>query len=78
MKTAVSLPDDVFRNAERYAHKMGKSRSQLYGEALRQYLLQHAPDAITDAMNSVCDQVNQKEDAPLQRATRKLLRSESW
>ena len=36
MKTAVSIPDDVFEQAERLACERNVSRSQLYAEALRQ------------------------------------------
>ena len=57
MKTAISLPDRVFREADRHARRTGKSRSQLYAEALAEYLARHAPDAVTDAMNQVCDSV---------------------
>jgi metal-responsive CopG/Arc/MetJ family transcriptional regulator len=34
MKTAVSIPDRIFREAERHARRSKKSRSQLYAEAL--------------------------------------------
>jgi hypothetical protein len=38
MKTAISIPDSVFRRAERYARKLGLSRSQLFTRALEAYL----------------------------------------
>src|SRR4051812_18924866 len=50
MKTAVSLPDRVYREAEGYARRTRKSRSQLYAEALAEYLARHAPDEVTEAM----------------------------
>jgi len=78
MKTAVSVPDDVFEEAERYARKVGKSRSQLYGEALRQYLLRHVPDAVTAAMNEVCAKLDQDEDHFVRTASRQMLRRQSW
>ena len=53
MKTAVSLPDALFRGAERYAKRARKSRSQLYAEALSEYLARHAPDEVTEDMNTV-------------------------
>ncbi|MBA3234153.1 MAG: ribbon-helix-helix protein, CopG family [Propionibacteriales bacterium] len=39
MKTAISIPADLFRSTEDLAIKLGKSRSQLYREALAEYLL---------------------------------------
>ena len=62
MKTAVSLPDDVFRAAERHARRARKSRSQLYAEALSEYLARHAPDEVTEAMNLVIDQLTEPTD----------------
>ena len=61
MKTAISLPDVVFHAAERQAKRARKSRSQLYAEAIAEYLSRHAPDEVTDAMNRVVDQL---DDAP--------------
>jgi predicted transcriptional regulator len=78
MKTAVSVPDEVFREAEQYARRTGKTRSQVYSHALRQYLLQHAPDEVTRAWDEVCDKVDQREDAFAQKASRRLLRREAW
>lgn len=57
MKTAVSLPDRVYREAEGYAKRTRKSRSQLYAEALAEYLARHAPDEVTEAMNGVVDEL---------------------
>ena len=38
MKTAVSLPDDLFRLAEAAARRLGVSRSELYANAIAEYL----------------------------------------
>jgi metal-responsive CopG/Arc/MetJ family transcriptional regulator len=42
MKTAISLPDRIFLEAERYARRTGRSRSQLIAVALTEYLARHA------------------------------------
>lgn len=78
MKTAISVPDDVYRDAERYARKAGKTRSQLYSDAVRQYLLQHTPDAVTEAMNDACAKIDQSEDGFARAAAHRALRRESW
>ena len=57
MKTAVSLPDRLFRAAEQHARRAQKTRSQLYADALAEYLARHAPDEVTEAMNRVLDDV---------------------
>lgn len=55
MKTAISLPDPLFEAAERLAQQLGKSRSQLYTEALRAYLERHSEEAITRRINEIVD-----------------------
>jgi metal-responsive CopG/Arc/MetJ family transcriptional regulator len=57
MRTTVSLPGDVFDNAERFARRAGKTRSQLYAEAITEYLARHVPDEVTENMNAVVDRV---------------------
>ncbi len=42
MKTAISIPDDVFKVAERLARRTKKSRSQLFSDAVREYVARHA------------------------------------
>jgi len=79
MKTAVSLPDRVYREAEGYAKRTRKSRSQLYAEALAEYLARHAPDEVTEAMNVVVDELGDAApDAFVQLAGRRVLRSVEW
>jgi metal-responsive CopG/Arc/MetJ family transcriptional regulator len=43
MKTAVSIPDEVFESAERLARRMKKSRSRLFSDAVREYVARHTP-----------------------------------
>ncbi len=38
MKTAISIPDSIFEEAERLAKGRGWSRSELYAEAVAQYV----------------------------------------
>ena len=38
MKTAISIPDEVFSRAERHAKKLGLSRSELFTRAVEQLL----------------------------------------
>ena len=78
MKTAVSLPDEVFRAAERHAKRSRKSRSQLYADALSEYLTRHAPDEVTDAINRVVDQLNEPTDPFVLEAGRRILEKVEW
>lgn len=79
MKTAISLPDDLFRAAERHAKRVRKSRSQLYAEALAEYLARHVPDEVTDAMNRVVDQLGEPESDPFRvAASQRVLERTEW
>ena len=79
MKTAVSLPDGVYREAEGYAKRTRKSRSQLYAEALAEYLARHAPDEVTESMNVVVDELGDPApDSFVRRAGRRVLGSVEW
>lgn len=57
MKTVVSIPDDVFEEAERLAACLRTSRSHLYSRALEEFLARHTPDRVTEAMNRVVDAI---------------------
>lgn len=78
MKTAVSVPDEVFHEAERLARRMKKSRSQLYSEALGEYVARHAPDAVTEQMDQVCDELGDARDEFVARAAQKVLEDVEW
>lgn len=79
MKTAVSLPDELFLAAERQAKRAQKSRSQLYADALAEYLARHAPDEVTDAMNQVVDRLGEPGPDPfLTAAARQVFERNEW
>ena len=78
MKTAVSIPDEIFERAERLAERHRRSRSEVYAAALDEYVARHAPDEVTDAMNRVCEQVGEQADAFLAAAGRHALHRVEW
>ena len=78
MKTAVSIPDEIFERAERLARRERRSRSEMYAAALDEYVARHAPDEITETMNRVCEAVGGEEDAFLDAASRRVLDNVKW
>jgi predicted transcriptional regulator len=78
MKTAVSIPDQVFEQAERLARRTRKSRSHIFSSALREYVARHSPDEVTDAMDRVCDQLSEQGDLFVARAARQTLERSEW
>jgi metal-responsive CopG/Arc/MetJ family transcriptional regulator len=78
MKTAVSLPDDLFAEAEAYGQCHHVSRSALYARALREYLTRRNDDAITAAINTVVDEVDTALESDLAEVSRERLRRQEW
>jgi predicted transcriptional regulator len=78
MKTAVSIPDDVFQDAERLAKRMQTSRSRLYARALSEFVARHDDDRITALMNEVADEVGAEIDDFTDEAARQALRRLEW
>ena len=78
MKTAVSIPDDVFARAERLARRARQSRSEVFSRALREYVARHAPDEVTEAMDRVCADVGASPDGFVSVAARRILERSAW
>lgn len=78
MKTAISLPDDLFDDADRLARRLGKSRSQLYAEAVAEYVARHDPSTVTDAMNAVINELGPARDPAIEAAARATLERSEW
>ena len=78
MKTAISIPDKVYTEAERLSRRLKKSRSQIYTEAVTEYIARHDPEAVTEAMNRVCDMVDAPLDPALATAARRTLEAIEW
>ena len=78
MKTAISIPDDIFAGAERLARRTKKSRSQLFSDAVKEYVARHAQDEVTDAMDRVCSELDTRSDAFVASAAHRTLERSEW
>jgi hypothetical protein len=78
MKTAVSVPDELFRQAEAEAKKLRISRSKLYSTALSEFLDRKRSKSITERLNEVYSKQDSKLDPALERMTLESLRKERW
>ncbi len=78
MKTAISIPDKVFEEAERLADRLQTSRSQLYTRALAEFVARHDDDQVAVAMNTVVDEVGPALDAFTREAARQTLGRVEW
>jgi predicted transcriptional regulator len=78
MKTAVSIPDDVYRRIDRLARNTKRSRSRLFSDALGEYLARHENDEITEAMNAAIAGVGQTEDRFVSAVASRVLERTDW
>jgi len=78
MKTAVSIPDEIFGEAEALARQLNASRSEIYSRALSEFLGRHAPDRVTEQMNEALTRIGDQAEPFTQRAARRLLKRVDW
>jgi hypothetical protein len=78
MKVAVSIPDDIFAEAEALAKRLKTSRSDIFSRALGEFIGHHAPDRVTELMNDVVRDVGEEPDAFRVAASRRVLKNSEW
>jgi len=79
MKTAISIPDTVFLEADSVARKLGMSRSQLYATALAEYLARRNTEQISARLDAVYGANDGRLDPALVAlAARPAAREDSW
>ncbi|CAN5900557.1 ribbon-helix-helix domain-containing protein [soil metagenome] len=78
MKTAISLPDDLFSEAEALARRLGKSRSGLVAEALAEYVAKHRHAEVTERLNAVYAVDDGRLDPFLVEAARRTFATNEW
>ena len=76
MKTAISIPDELFAEADRLARKLNQSRSKLYSRAIREYVARHSADEVTGALDEVYARETATDEFTAAAAKHTLERSE--
>lgn len=78
MKTAISVPDDVFESADELAEEMGVSRSELYSTAVAEYVAKHRSSDITARLNEVYADVDGRLPPEVRRAQARSVGKSEW
>ncbi|WP_010576493.1 transcriptional regulator [Leptospira alexanderi] len=82
MKTAISIPDELFKTAEKTAKKLGIPRSQLFAKALEEFIQSHSKESITEKLNKVYSSKSKETKNNITDLSVELLRNslknDSW
>jgi metal-responsive CopG/Arc/MetJ family transcriptional regulator len=78
MKTAVSLPDDLFASAQALAERLGVSRSHLFATALAEFLAKHQGRKVTAQLDAVYSTQASGLDPAVRRAQAKAVSTDTW
>lgn len=78
MKTAISIPDDLFASADELASRLGVSRSQLYADAVAEYLARHRGQDVTARLNAAYADDEADPDVFWREAGTRALSRDEW
>ena len=78
MKTAISLPDELFKAADSLAGRLGVSRSRLYANALEEYLSRHHARRVSERLDTVYETESSAVAPSISVAQSKLLKRSEW
>jgi len=78
MKTAISIPEPIFEEAEGLAKRLGMSRSELYVTVVAQFVEAHREEAIIAALNEVYAENDSGVDPVLNQLQWLALPHEEW
>ena len=81
MKTAISLPDGLFRQADKIAEELSIPRSRLVALALEEFIRRHRQQDLTERLDAVYRNLPRRTpttiDAGLE-SLRELAADDSW
>ncbi|MEN8174100.1 MAG: ChpI protein [Chloroflexota bacterium] len=78
MKTAISIPDKLFKAADQYAKSHGFSRSHVFAKAIAQFLEQHPSDHITKQLNEIYSGESAKLNETISTMQFNSIEKEEW
>jgi len=78
MKTAISIPEEIFAEVEETARRLGMNRSQLFTTAVAEFLARHREDSITEKLNGVYGDEPAEIDPVLAKMQFSGLSREDW
>jgi hypothetical protein len=78
MKTAISVPNDVFELSEKLAKKLKISRSAVFAMGVKKLAEEHDEEDLIAQINRVCEKVDTSLDPAVREYQSRMLRQEKW
>ena len=78
MKTAISIPDTIFQQAEKTARQLKITRSELYAKAVEIFISQHHSQSVTEKLNEIYASENSGLEPEFSHAQTAMLDAENW
>jgi len=78
MKTAISIPDEIYHSADQLAKRFGMSRSELYSKAVSNYINAHKNEAVTKTLNQIFAKEKAEIDPVINVMQLRSLPKEAW
>lgn len=78
MKTAISIPDEIFEAAELTAKRLGMSRSELFSKAVARFVESLNATRVTERLDAVYEGEDARVDPVLEALQRGSVADEGW
>ena len=78
MKTAISIPESIYRAAEKLAAHLGMTRSALYTQAIKKFLLEFRNDKVTERLNEIYEKEQSSLDQALGNMQALFIKEDEW
>jgi predicted transcriptional regulator len=78
MKTAISIPDDIFASADQLADRLGVSRSELYATAVAEFVAKHRAGDVTARLDAVYATQPARLEPAVRRSQVRAARHAAW
>jgi metal-responsive CopG/Arc/MetJ family transcriptional regulator len=67
MKTAISIPDEIFKEIEKFAKEHNYSRSEVFAVAAREFIEKLKSRQLLELLNKVYEDIETPKDAALRK-----------
>ena len=78
MKTAISIPDNIYKRVERTIKRMGITRSKLFTLAIEEYIENHNPSLITEKLDLLYNVESSELNSGIKQMQIQTIEKERW